>query len=73
MYSPREATAAGFLDLVVPADELHAVAVEAATGLATLDATAHAATKLRARGATLKAMRAAIETEITTDNFSAGH
>ena len=63
MYSPAEATTAGFLDRVVPAADLTHAALEAANGLAGLNAEAHAATKLRARGVTLKAMRAAIESE----------
>jgi enoyl-CoA hydratase len=72
MYSPTEAMAAGFLDRVVPAGDLQAAALDAANSLAALDADAHASTKLRARGATLKAMRAAIESEIATENFSPG-
>lgn len=67
MYSPDEAVGAGFLDRVVAADELREVSLEAATELAALDPTAHAATKLRARAAALKALRSAIEAELTDD------
>jgi enoyl-CoA hydratase len=66
MYSPAEAVTAGFLDRVVPAAELPAAALDAANGLATLDPAAHTATKLRARGAALKAIRAAIESELSS-------
>jgi len=64
MYSPEEAVVAGFLDRVVPAEQLRARAQEAAEELAGLNAEAHKATKLRARGAALKAVRTAIETEL---------
>jgi enoyl-CoA hydratase len=63
MYSPAEAVTAGFLDRIVASGELMNVALEGANELAALDPAAHAATKLRARGPTLTAMRAAIENE----------
>ncbi len=68
MYSPREAVVAGFLDQVVPAEDLHAASLQAAEALAELDPAAHTATKLRVRAGALKAMRAAIETELTAQN-----
>jgi enoyl-CoA hydratase len=64
MYSPQEAVAAGFLDRVVAPEELSRVSVEAALQLAELDATAHAATKLRARADAMGALRAAIASEL---------
>jgi enoyl-CoA hydratase len=64
IYSPQDAIAAGFLDRVVAADELEAATAEAAEVLAGLNAEAHAATKLRARGGALAAVREAIETEL---------
>jgi enoyl-CoA hydratase len=64
MYSPADAVTAGFLDRVVDADQLRATSLEAAAELAALDPTAHAATKLRARGDALKALRSAIEAEL---------
>ena len=54
---------AGFLDRVVPASELHAVARSTAAGWATLDLTAHAATKLQARDSALRSIRAGIEAD----------
>jgi enoyl-CoA hydratase len=60
-FPPAEAAAAGFLDLVVPEPELADAAAAAASRLAALDRTAHAATKLRVRGATVAAIRADLE------------
>ena len=56
-FSPANAVETGFLDAVVTADELGATATTIATAASTLDMAAHAASKLRARGATLTAMR----------------
>ena len=71
MYGPAEAITAGFLDEVVPADELRAASLAAAATLAELNPQAHTATKLRARGDSLKAIRAAIETELTPEGLGA--
>ncbi len=57
------AVIAGFLDRLVPVDELHDVARSTAESLAALDLDAHAASKLRARDQALQAIRAAIETD----------
>jgi enoyl-CoA hydratase len=70
MYSPREALSAGFLDRVVAEAELVAVSLEAAGELARLDPAAHTATKLRARATALKAVRSAIESELTMAGFA---
>jgi enoyl-CoA hydratase len=69
MHSPSEAVSAGFFDRVVPADELRAASLDAAAELAELNLAAHAATKLRVRGDALKAIRAAIETELTPEGL----
>jgi enoyl-CoA hydratase len=69
MYSPAEAVTAGFFDRVVPADELRAASLDAAATLAELNPTAHTATKLRVRGPALKAIRSAIETELTPEGL----
>jgi enoyl-CoA hydratase/carnithine racemase len=53
----------------VLADELRAASLDAAATLAELNPQAHAATKLRARENALKAIRSAIETELTIENF----
>lgn len=62
-YTPDDAIAAGFLDRVVPAAELAAGTHGIATQLAALDRNAHTQTKRRLRGATLAALRQAIEAD----------
>jgi enoyl-CoA hydratase/carnithine racemase len=62
-FSPRDAVGAGFLDQVVEPAALEDVARGIATQLATLDMGAHARSKLRARSATLGALRLAIEAD----------
>lgn len=66
IYRPEEAVAAGFLDRVVPAAELHDAARATAAQLAKLNIDVHTATKLRAREQALKAVRAAIEADGAT-------
>jgi enoyl-CoA hydratase len=63
IYAPAEAVGAGFLDRVVPEPELASAAAEAAGRLGKLDMAAHAATKLRVREESLRALRAAIEAD----------
>jgi enoyl-CoA hydratase len=60
-FTPDNAVGAGLLDQVVPATELAGTARTIATALSTLDAEAHAVSKLRARAATLATLRAAID------------
>jgi enoyl-CoA hydratase len=57
------AVEAGFLDRVVGWGELGDAVQAVATGLTSLNMTAHAASKLKARAASLAALRAAIESE----------
>ncbi len=63
IYSPAGAVEAGFLDQVVPEDELIAAARDKATALAALSMPAHKATKLRARDKALQAIHEAIEAD----------
>ncbi|HVT34304.1 MAG TPA: crotonase/enoyl-CoA hydratase family protein [Nevskiaceae bacterium] len=63
IYTPAGAVAAGFLDQVVPATEVMSAAQATAAALAKLNMTAHAATKLRVRESTLRALRAGIEAD----------
>lgn len=65
MYPPEEAAVAGFLDHVVPPDELAARSREAAIALGKLDMKAHAESKLRLRAQALDALRAAIDSELS--------
>ena len=70
VYAPDpDAVAGGLLDRVVPADDLAAVAHEAAIGLAALDLDAHAATKQRTRAHALTELRGAIDAELLVDSL----
>jgi enoyl-CoA hydratase len=62
-FSPATAVDAGFFDQVVEASAVHDVTRDMAVALSKLDLDAHAASKLRARDQTLKAIRAGIEAD----------
>jgi enoyl-CoA hydratase len=64
VFSPTEALAGGFLDQVVPPDDLAGTAAATALALCGLDRAAHVASKLRARTSGLDAMRAGIDAEL---------
>ena len=64
-FTPDDAVAAGMLDTVVEPAELLDAARAVAAAAAALDLDAHVATKRRARADTLRALRAAIETDFT--------
>lgn len=51
--------------MTVPAAELDAAAAKAAQALSKIDMASHAATKLRVRAPAIKAIRAAIDSDIT--------
>lgn len=70
-FSPADAVAAGFLDRTAEASEVHEVARGVAAQLAALDMDAHAATKRRARGRALDAIRAAIDMDMAAYPVSA--
>jgi enoyl-CoA hydratase len=63
IFTPETAIAAGWLDRVVPAEELATAAAAKATELAGLNRPAHTATKLRLRAAALTSINAAIEAD----------
>ena len=63
VFAPDDAVAAGFLDRLVPAEQLAAAAAAAAADLTRLDLDAHAATKLRARRLAATALREAIDAD----------
>ncbi len=65
VFTPREAVEVGLLDRLVDPDAVVPVAQEVAASFLTLDASAHAASKHRARAALLADLRAGIETEFT--------
>jgi enoyl-CoA hydratase len=62
-FTPADAVAAGFLDRTVEAASVHEVARGVAAQLATLDRSAHEATKRRARERALSAIRSAIDAD----------
>ena len=64
MFDPQTARTAGLLDAVVPAAELDACAERVASDIASLDRSAHVATKLRVRKPLLDELRAAIDVEL---------
>jgi enoyl-CoA hydratase/carnithine racemase len=64
MFAPQSAREAGLLDTVVAPHELDAVALDIARDLASVDRTAHAATKRRVRHPVLRELHASIETEL---------
>jgi enoyl-CoA hydratase len=61
VFTPENAVESGILDRVVEADDLQGAARGTAKLLTTLDAEAHAATKLRVRADSLAAIRSGIE------------
>ena len=63
-YSGQQAVVAGFLDEVCPSESLALTAVERAKALSTLHLESFRATKLRLRGATLDALRVAIDGDV---------
>ncbi|EJM46722.1 enoyl-CoA hydratase/carnithine racemase [Pseudomonas sp. GM33] len=60
MFNPQGAVAAGFLDVVVSAEELQGTALTAARQLKKINMTAHKNTKLKVRKALLEALDNAI-------------
>ncbi len=64
MFSPDEAVDAGFLDRAVAEEDLLAVSKQSAKRLCELDMMSYRATKTKAKGSTLTALRQAIETEL---------
>jgi enoyl-CoA hydratase len=64
MFDPDEAVRVGYLDRVLPADELDAAVREEALRLRALDLKAYAATKARVNERALAAIRAAVEDEL---------
>ncbi len=61
MFDPQGAVDAGFLDKLVPAGELLAIARATATQLKKINMTAHRNTKLKVRKALLETLDQAIE------------
>jgi enoyl-CoA hydratase len=70
-FLPQEAVQAGFLDMVVAADQLAAQAQGIAAALSGIDFAAHAATKAKARKHAIEAVSAAIDAELSVEMFRA--
>jgi len=66
IYAPDDAVRAGYLDRVVPADELLDAAKAEANRLAGLARSAYQATKLRLRGVVIADIRARMEEDMRT-------
>jgi enoyl-CoA hydratase len=60
---------AGFLDRVVPADNLQDTANATAALMGKIDLPSHALTKKRLRGKILSIVRTAIDSEISLENY----
>jgi enoyl-CoA hydratase len=71
MYEPDDALIAGLLDRVVSPDEIGAELDKIVTGLRGIHKPSHATAKKRLRQATMEAMRAAIERELTISAYEA--
>ncbi|HSZ07768.1 MAG TPA: crotonase/enoyl-CoA hydratase family protein [Steroidobacteraceae bacterium] len=72
MFEPDEALVAGFLDRVIPADELEPALKDVVAGLRKLHMPSHALAKQRLRHSAMAAMREAIDRELTLDAYRAG-
>ena len=66
IYAPDEAAGAGYLDAVVPGDELLARAKAEAARLGALPKTAYRATKTRLRRATIEHIRASMDADMAS-------
>jgi enoyl-CoA hydratase len=71
MYEPDDALIAGLLDRVVEADAIEAELETIIASLRTIHRPSHATAKKRLRQATMEAMRAAIECELTISAYQA--
>jgi enoyl-CoA hydratase len=60
-FGPADALSSGYFDELVPLDDVVATATEKARAALTLDARAHAQSKLRSRGPALDALARAIQ------------
>jgi enoyl-CoA hydratase len=67
MYSSKQAIEAGFLDIIVPPEELMLTAIKVAEMSAKLNKKAHAETKLKVRKQHLEALEIAIELDLKSD------
>ena len=71
MYEPQDAVVAGFLDRVVPTNEIDGVLGEILSALRGLNPAIHKSAKLRLRRQAMAAMRQAIDRELTLEAYRA--
>jgi enoyl-CoA hydratase len=71
MFEPDQAVVAGFLDRVIPANDLDQALKDLGAGLRGLHMPSHALAKQRLRHAAMAAMREAIDRELTLDAYRA--
>ena len=71
MYEPQDAVVAGFLDRVVPTNEIDGVLGEILSALRGLNPAIHKSAKLRLRRHAMAAMREAIDRELTLEAYRA--
>jgi enoyl-CoA hydratase len=71
MFEPDEAVVAGFLDRVIPANDVEQALKDVVAGLRNLHMPSHALAKQRLRHAAMAAMREAIDRELTLDAYRA--
>ena len=71
MYEPDDAVVAGLLDRVVPPNEIEAELEKTIAALRAIHRPSHANAKKRLRQATMEAMRAAIDRELTIAAYEA--
>ena len=67
MFSPKDAATVGFLDTVVPPEDVLPVALERARAVSELDMAAHQETKKRVRGSIAAAVREATHAEFAAE------
>jgi enoyl-CoA hydratase len=67
IFTSKDAVKAGFLDVIVPEDQLLPTAIKVAEMFTKLNKKAHAATKLKVRKLHLEALEIAIELDLKSD------
>ena len=67
MYSPKDAVTAGFLDKIVPREQVLPTAIKIAAMFGQLKPKAHAETKLKVRKGTLERLKEAIKLDMTEE------
>lgn len=72
MYEPQDALTAGFLDRIVDPGEVDQTLAGILSALKGVNVAMHAMAKLNLRRATMAAMRAAIDEDLTLESYQAG-